>query len=291
MLVSGFTIVRNAVKYDYPVKEAIMSILPICDEVVVLIGNSDDTTYELISSIKSDKIKIHFSNWDESLRKKGKVLAVETDKAFKLINPNADWAFYIQADEVLHEKYHTTVMQDMQSNLKNFDVEGLLFGYKHFYGSYDYFATSRDFYRNEIRIIRNNPRVCAYRDAQGFRKNHKKLNVAKTDAQIYHYGWVKHPKKMMEKNVDFQKFWHSDKWIEGNIVQREEFDYNRISELEKFSDTHPSVMSERISHKNWNFIPNFESIKNKSFIKRLLYWIEKKTEYRVSEYKNYKIIK
>src|SRR5438128_218023 len=101
MFVSGFTIVRNAVKYDYPVVEAIRSILPVCDEMIVLIGNSEDETEALIESINSPKVKIHHSTWDDSLREGGRVLAVETDKAFKLINPAADWAFYIQADECL----------------------------------------------------------------------------------------------------------------------------------------------------------------------------------------------
>ena len=106
MKISGFTIVRNAVLYDYPIVEAITSILPVVDEMIVLIGNSEDNTEELIRSIQSDKIKIHHSIWDENLKKGGVVLAIETDKAFQLISPESDWAFYIQADEVIHEKYH-----------------------------------------------------------------------------------------------------------------------------------------------------------------------------------------
>ena len=58
MKVSGFTFVRNAVKFDYPVVEGIKSILPICDEMVVAIGNSEDDTIGLINSIGSPKIKI-----------------------------------------------------------------------------------------------------------------------------------------------------------------------------------------------------------------------------------------
>src|ERR1043166_9281880 len=194
MFVSGFTIVRNAVRLDYPVREAIESILPVVDEMIVLIGNSDDETYNLISSIESDKIKIHYSTWDEKLRKGGKVLAHETDKAFRLISPEADWAFYIQADEILHEKFYDSVQGAMHQYKNINEADGLLFGYRHFYGSYDFVCSSRDFYRNEIRIIRNNPEIHSYRDAQGFRKGGKKLLVKKVDAEIYHYGWVRNPK-------------------------------------------------------------------------------------------------
>ena len=58
MKVAGFTFIRNAVKNDYPIVEAITSILPICDEFVVAVGNSDDETEQLIKGINSPKIKI-----------------------------------------------------------------------------------------------------------------------------------------------------------------------------------------------------------------------------------------
>ncbi|MEQ1678494.1 MAG: glycosyltransferase family 2 protein, partial [Chitinophagaceae bacterium] len=94
MKISGFTFVRNAVKFDYPVVESITSILPIVDEFIVSVGNSDDTTLQLIESINSPKIKIHHSIWDDSLKEGGRVLAVETDKALAQVSPDADWAFY-----------------------------------------------------------------------------------------------------------------------------------------------------------------------------------------------------
>lgn len=106
MKVSGFTIVRNALKYDYPVLEAINSVLPLCDESVVAVGNSEDTTMDLIKSIQSSKIKIIETVWDDTLRAGGRTFAMETDKAFQSVSQDADWRFYIQADEVLHEKYN-----------------------------------------------------------------------------------------------------------------------------------------------------------------------------------------
>ena len=143
MKVSGFSFVRNAVKLDYPIIEAITSVLPICDEFVIAVGKSEDNTLELIRSIDSPKIRIIETVWDDSLREGGRVLAVETDKAFAQISEDSDWAFYIQGDEVLHEKYLDTVKQAMQAHKDNPNVDGLLFKYKHFYGSYDYVADSR----------------------------------------------------------------------------------------------------------------------------------------------------
>ncbi|HWA36160.1 MAG TPA: hypothetical protein VG737_18595, partial [Cyclobacteriaceae bacterium] len=154
MKVVGFTIVRNAVRLDYPAVEAITSILPLCDEMVVAVGNSTDNTLDLIRGIQSEKIKIVQTTWDDTQRQGGRALAIETDKAYAAIPPDADWCFYIQADEVLHEKYYATVREAMERYKDDHHVDGLLFNYLHFYGSYDYVGSSWSWYRREIRVIR-----------------------------------------------------------------------------------------------------------------------------------------
>jgi len=74
MKVAGFTFVRNALKYDYPVVQAISSILPLCDYVVVAVGKSEDATLDLVRSINDPKIHILETEWDDSLREGGRVL-------------------------------------------------------------------------------------------------------------------------------------------------------------------------------------------------------------------------
>ncbi|MFM8485037.1 MAG: glycosyltransferase family 2 protein, partial [Bacteroidota bacterium] len=103
MKVAGFTFVRNALRYEYPVVEAITSVLPLCDYFVVAVGNSDDDTHDLVRSIGSPKIHIIQTVWDDSLREGGRVLAQETDKAFGAVPAGYDWCFYIQGDECVHE--------------------------------------------------------------------------------------------------------------------------------------------------------------------------------------------
>ena len=188
MKVAGFSFVRNAVKYDYPIVEAIQSILPICDAFYIAIGDSEDETEELIKQIESDKLHIINTVWNDSLREGGQVLAVETNKAFDAIPNEYDWCFYIQGDEVVHEDDLASVKAGMQEHLNNPQVEGLLFNYRHFYGSYDYIGDSRRWYRKEVRVIRNNKEIRSYRDAQGFRKNNQKLKVKPISAYMNHYG-------------------------------------------------------------------------------------------------------
>ncbi len=290
MKVSGFTFIRNAVKYDYPIVESILSILPIVDEYIVLVGQSDDNTLRLIESIDSPKIKIIHSVWDDLLKQGGRVLAEETNKAFNYIANGSDWAFYLQGDEVVHEKYIPAIQQAMLDNLNDKEVEGLLFKYKHFYGSYDFVGDSRRWYRHEIRIIRNNKQILSYRDAQGFRKNNQKLKVKLIDAWIYHYGWVKPPELQQAKHNYFPSLYKGENAKKKETFSEDSFDYSQIDSLAFFEDTHPKVMKNRIVAKNWNF--NFNpTYKNFDFKTRFLNLIDKLTNQRLGEYKNYILLK
>lgn len=290
MKVCGFTFVRNAVRLDYPVVEAIMSILPICDEVVVAVGNSDDSTLTLVQGIRSEKIRIIQTVWDDSQREGGRVLAMETDKAFAAVPTDADWCFYIQADEVLHEQYHSVVTDAMKQYKDDRKVDGLLFQYKHFYGSYDYVGSSWGWYRREIRVVRNDRNIFSYKDAQGFRKRpNDKLRVKLIDAYIFHYGWVRDPRAMQEKHRTFNALWHDDQWIEQHVAKAEEFDYGHIDSLERFDGTHPAVMQDRIRRLNWSF--DHDLSRNKlSFNERLKRLLSGVIGYRIGEYRNYIII-
>lgn len=290
MKISGFTIIKNAVINDYPIVEAITSILPVVDEMIVLAGDSSDATKELIQSIQSDKIKIYDSVWDASLRKGGAVLAVETNKAFKLIDPQSTWAFYIQADEAVHERYLPAILDACNKYKDDKRVEGLLFKYLHFYGTYDYVGDSRSWYNHEIRIIRNDKNINAYKDAQGFRKGTAKLNVKLIDAYIYHYGWVKSPAQMKKKMKEVVKYWTEESEGLQEFLKSEDFySYQDYESLQRFTGTHPAVLHKRIEEKNWDI--NLD-VKRKRFTlkNKLLYWLEKKTGKRLFAFKNYKII-
>lgn len=285
MKVCGFTFIRNGIKFDFPFREAIGSILPLCDEVVVAVGKSEDATLEAVRSL-GPKVRIIETVWDESLKTGGKVLAVETDKAFRAIPDNYDWAFYIQGDEVVHEEYLPVIKKAMEDNLNNKNIDGLLFKYKHFFGSYDYVGAKYSWYRREIRVVRNNKKIYSYRDAQGFRKeDDRKLNVKLINAWIYHYGWVRTPKAMQEKINSNRKLY--DGGSSGEIT----YEYNEAHEpVVKFEGTHPALMLDRIEQKNWNFAPNpgLQYASKKDWLKRQVAAL---TGWMPGEYKNYKIVK
>lgn len=288
MKVSGFTVIRNGIKLDYPFIEAITSILPICDEFIVAVGDCTDGTREAIVALNDPKIKIIDTIWDDSMREGGKILAVQTNIALEHIT--GDWGFYIQGDEVVHEKYLPEIKNAMQQYLNSPEVEGLLFDYQHFYGSYNFVGDSYKWYRREIRVVRNNKNVVSYRDAQGFRTaQNEKLKVKHIKAEVFHYGWVRDPRAQQLKNQTFNKYWHDDEWMKKNVSDAEEHDYNLLESLVPFTGTHAKVMDERLKRMNWefNYDPKNKKVKLKDRFKRI---IESLTGIRIGEYQNYVII-
>jgi hypothetical protein len=291
MKVSGFAIARNVVQADYPLKEAILSILPLCDEIVIAVGKSQDNTRAYIESFNIPQLRIIDTVWNDNIREGGAVLADETNKAIAEVSKDSDWLIYIQADECIHEDDLPKIRKAMEDNLEKKHVDGLLFDYLHFYGTYEFLGDSRRWYKHEIRIIRNNLGIKSWKDAQGFRKkDDAKIAVANANGRIFHYGWVKHPKQQQIKQMQFHRLWHDDAYMQKNVNISDEFDYSNIDSLIPFEQTHPAVMKNRVDNISWKFAMNPAS-KKFGIKAKLLYWIEKKFGWRVGEYKNYKLVK
>lgn len=280
-------ILRNGVKMDYPFREAILSALPLCEVFFVSVGQSDDGTRETVESLADPRIRIVDSIWDLNLRQGGAVLAVETNKLIAQLPP-ADWVLILQADEVLHEADYPVIQAAMHQWQADPRVEGLLFDYLHFYGSYEWVGDSRRWYRREVRIIRRHPEIQAYKDAQGFRRRGKKLRVKHTGARIFHYGWVRPPEAQLIKFEEMNRFWHDDDWIARHKPQH--FIYHTTDRLRRYEGTHPAVMAERIAKPlGWDFSyqPHMAKLTARE---RLLHWIEARTGWRPGEFRNYRLI-
>jgi len=197
--VSGFTIVRNAIKLDFPVEASIRSLLPVCDEIVVNVGRSEDETLALVRAIGDPKIRIVETEWDMSRR--NTVLGHETLRAMR--ECHYPWGIYIQADEVLHERGAEELAAAIQRHDGDPRVEGLLVRYLHFYGGFDTIATHRRWYRREVRAVRLDPSldIRPYQGAQGFRvgPEHRKIRARLTTAEMFHYGWARPAQALREK--------------------------------------------------------------------------------------------
>ncbi|KAA9039530.1 hypothetical protein FW778_12000 [Ginsengibacter hankyongi] len=311
MFISGFSMVRNATKLYYPVRASIESILPIVDEFVIALGSgdADDHTLEEIQNIQSGKIKIIHTEWDLKKYPGGGEYAHQTDIAKE--HCKGDWLFYLQSDEVIHEKYLPAIKKRCDELLTNREVEGLLFNYKHFWGDYSHYIVSHAWYPKEIRIIRNNPEIHSWRDAQSFRRipafngvnyfqkdNTYKLKVAEVDACVYHYGWVRPPEMMQKKRVSFETHMQgNEKAVSIFKEEPDVFDYGDISKLCIFNETHPEVMRDFIKKFNWQnqLYPHNSQLKkhkHDKFKYRLLSFIEQKflKGNQIAGFKNYELI-
>lgn len=311
MLISGFSFVRNATKLYYPVKASIESILPVVDEFVISVGKGDpdDHTLEEIQKIKSGKIKIINTEWDLEKYPGGSEYAHQTDIAKE--HCKGDWLFYLQSDEVIHEKYLATIRNRCTEVLKDEEVEGLLFSYKHFWGDYLHYIVSHKWYPKEIRIIRNRPEIHSWRDAQSFRripgfddinyfqkKNTFKLKVATVDAEVYHYGWVRPPGLMQKKRLSFETHMQGDRKASLAFEHEPEiFNYGDLKKLNIFKETHPQVMNDFIKKFDWK--DDLEIVNKKSNHKhdklkyRLLSYIEQNFlgGKQIGGFKNYQLLK
>jgi len=306
MKISGFSMVRNATKLYYPIKEAIESVLPICDEFVVAVGkgDKDDYTRKRIESIDSDKVKSIDTVWDIENQRNGIIHSEQTNLA--LDHCSGDWCFYIQADEVVHEKYLPVIKDRCLELLDDDEVEALVFDYRHFWGDYGHYQISHGWYKREVRMIKNNIGVRSNASAQGFRKNgDQKPKAAHANAEIFHYGWVRPPKYMETKRKAFNTIhWGKKKAKEYHEQEPDEFDYGPLDRLPEYKGTHPKVMQEWIDKMDWedklqyNGEPNphRELHKHERLKNKILTSIEQKLERRfggkvyLSSHRNYKLL-
>jgi glycosyltransferase involved in cell wall biosynthesis len=243
MRVSGFTFLRNAYSLGYPFIQSIKSILPIVDEFVIALGPCSDETETMINDIGSPKIRILHTQWNENMRTdvKLKGFAYGQQKSIALFNCTGDWAFYLEADEIIHEDDLPAIRTVMKNNLENKRIEALIFDYIHFYGNRNTYAWSPGWYRTAPRILRNN--IPAWAPKGLFftvMKNHKKgryPRAAYAGARIYHYGWVRSESQMRLKSHQVQKYWSN------NIRDVNYTDIDGLI-LREFKGEHPKLVQE-----------------------------------------------
>jgi hypothetical protein len=299
MKISGFSFARNADTLGYPLAESILSVLPICDEFIIAVGRGDegDRTRQLVEGVGSPKIRIIETSWSDRDTLKGLIYSQQTNIA--LAECTGDWCFYIQADEVLHEQFLDALRRRCEELLNVKQAEGLLFGYKHFYGDYEHCQDGHRWYPFEIRIVRNGIGVASIGDAQSFRCHGKKLKVAYANAEMFHYGYVRNPRLMQRRNAEIGTTYLGAETAEKIYKSKPDiFDFGSLEKLNVFLGTHPKIMENRIRAMDWRNLLQYTGKSrthhhHDKLKYRILTYLEKKLfgGKRIGGYKNYILLK
>lgn len=303
MKVSGFTLVRNGVQFDYPFMESLRSLLPLVDELVINVGIGTDDTLARIREFAEregqGKVRWFESEWplnDPEKKKGGLILSEQTN--LSLDRCTGDWCVYLQADEVLHEDDLPKIRAALERAYPRPEIDGLAFDYNHFYGSFDVVQFTRSAYRREVRAIRRASGARSVGDAQSFRKpDGSKLHVLHSGARVFHYGWVRTPEAMKEKTFFMDQLYHGAPKAEDAEAGRphtgDNYRYKRIWGLHRFRGTHPAVMRARIAEKNWNWdLENSPQVWSRRDAKKIVLDLaERLTGYRFFEYRSYRLKK
>ncbi|MBQ4280157.1 MAG: glycosyltransferase family 2 protein [Rikenellaceae bacterium] len=268
MRISGFTFIRNAVQFDFPIIECVRSALDLVDEFIVVAGNSEDATDELLARLDSPKVKIIRTTWDTgTYNVAGSIYAQQTDVALRACT--GDWCVYVQSDEVLHEDGLPAIRAACEKYLDDPEVEGFVLDYVHLYADYDHYIDAMHFgYPREIRVVRNRSDIHSWKDAQSFRvipgfdgvsywkkEGTRKLNCVKIDAKMFHYGWSRDPRCMGKKCSAHVKFYYPD--CPDDLFESF-FDYGNLNYMPRFEGSHPAVMRERIAGCPWRSLVRFD---------------------------------
>ncbi len=290
-MLSGFTIVRNAVTLDYPVVPAIRSILEVCDEVVVNVGKSDDATHDLVAAIADPRVRILDSAWDFS--RGSDALAVETNRAMAACR--GTWGLYIQADEVLHETGAAILGQKVREWDSDVRVEGLVVDYLHFLGDFDTLATNRHWYRREVRVVRlgRERDIRSFQDAQGFRvgAERRRVRARVTGATMFHYGWARPPESARRKFTASEQIFGRAGGRPERGLPVPQLEWTPL--LRRFAGTHPRAAAEwiaarRAASRGTAFAPR--PLRLSDFRFYVSDWIERLTGVRPFEYRNYVLV-
>ena len=286
MKISAFTFIRNGQILGYPFIQSIESVLPIVDEFVINVGPCEDDTLEQIQAIDDPKIRCIQSTWNECMQEKGFVYGQQ--KMIAQYNCSGDWAFYVEADEVMHEDDHQILLDCIQKYHDDPRVEAIAFDYLHFYANEKSVLDSPRWYRSEVRIIRNTIRSIApdglFWTVMEGNKKYRYPRAVQSGAKIYHYGWVRSEEQMSLKSEKVNRYWKS---------APEKIDYNEIDPdiIREFKGTHPAVMAGWLPRSDCVFRAKpVNGVPNDYLRYRKKAWLEKKINIDLSK-KHYKLIK
>lgn len=247
MKISGLSFIRNGVALGYPFTEAIRSILPLVDEMIVVVGRSEDGSREAVEAIGDPRIRIIDSEWHPRITPKASVLAQQTNLG--LMHCTGDWVVYVQGNELFHERDLPRMRELMAEHLDNPKVEGLLIERLVFYGDYRHFVRAYpDRFKYVVRAFKPWNGVYAITSAMTFSvfesygERGRSLRCVDSGVDMFRYG------KLLSTQAMEYKLKHAPHKLRGDVSVGSDFYYRWVPRdfIRPYTGDHPAVMQERI---------------------------------------------
>lgn len=208
MTIGGSLFIRNAIQYDYCVEESILSLVPLCDEIVVLDCKSTDGTTQKLAALarKYPKIRLHKNITWECAADYNR-LRILANLAISYLK--TDWHFMIQADEVLHEE-SVPILKSIAQKHRN-ESATFLVRRPHIFGNMDHYI------RHDIPSTRKPASDYVFRfgrihhksvgDAESLKSERTNINY-KDYINLFHYGYVRKNSVNLTKAIDMQSWFN-----------------------------------------------------------------------------------
>lgn len=111
--ISGYTTTYNCLSQKYPFEKSIKSLLPFCEEVIVMDGGSNDGTWEKLQELaeQHDQIKVHQNSIDWSSPRSAVEDGGQKARARALCTQKYCWQQDV--DEIVHESHYELIAKLM----------------------------------------------------------------------------------------------------------------------------------------------------------------------------------
>lgn len=194
--------IRDAVRYDYPLREVCLAALPILDELVILCEGTGDGTVEEILRLWREfpqVVRWHVEPW--WFPERGR------ESISDAINRCIEWCrgtyhLQLQADDVFHEEDLWTI----QDAAKAGEADYVAFRREHFWGGFDRVHVGGHLPPEALWMARRDryPLIRSQDDGFGFgtaphSPNGLKLLHLNEQVPVYHYGFVRKPAALGHK--------------------------------------------------------------------------------------------
>lgn len=201
----GSIFTYNVDNFDYCYREAIQSLIVLCDEVVVMDCGSTDGTLATLRQIAAHEPKVRLVEgalWD--CAPKHHRLAVLANQAKSYLT--TPWHFMLQADEVLHENSCQAVRNAIGSPN---GFETFFCRRWNLFGDFDHYISLASNHKpcSDAVVRLGRTRVDAIGDAESLNQE-KPTNKFLDAIDIFHYGLVRKSSALIEKSLDMQTWFH-----------------------------------------------------------------------------------